>query len=100
MEYRQLGYSGLYVSAMTLGTMTFGGKGGFSAVGSTDVEVATRQVDMCLDAGVNLFDTTNVYSSGESEEILGQAVSGRRDRVALPRFHGQFFIKPRLHLPV
>ena len=83
MQYKRLGNSGLYVSAMTLGTMTFGGKGGFSAVGSTDVEVATRQVDMCLDAGVNLFDTANVYSSGESEKILGEAISGRRDQVLL-----------------
>ena len=83
MQYRRLGNSGLYVSAMTLGTMTFGGKGGFSAVGATDVDLATRQVDMCLDAGVSLFDTANVYSSGESEKILGQAISGRRDQVLL-----------------
>jgi aryl-alcohol dehydrogenase-like predicted oxidoreductase len=68
---------------MTLGTMTFGGRGGFEAVGSTDVATATRQVDMCLDAGVNLFDTADIYSGGESEDILGQAISGRRDRVLL-----------------
>lgn len=83
MEYRRLGRSGLYVSSLTLGTMTFGGSGPFSAVGSTDVAGATRQVDMCLDAGVNLFDTADIYSSGESEEILGQAISGRRDRLLL-----------------
>ncbi|MGB3635059.1 MAG: aldo/keto reductase, partial [Rubrobacteraceae bacterium] len=83
MEYRRLGCSGLYVSAMTLGTMTFGGKGDFSAVGSTDLDLATRQVDLCLDAGINLFDTANIYSSGESEKILGQAISGRRDQVLL-----------------
>ena len=83
MEYRRLGRSGLFVSSLTLGTMTFGGSGPFDKVGSTDVAGATRQVDMCLDAGVNLFDTANIYSSGESEEILGQAVSGRRDRVLL-----------------
>ncbi len=83
MQYRRLGDSGLYVSAMTLGTMTFGGKGDFSAVGSTDVDLATRQVDLCLDAGVNLFDSANIYSSGESEKILGQAISGRRDEVLL-----------------
>src|SRR5215218_7123777 len=77
MEYRRLGRSGLFVSAMTLGTMTFGGRGGFAAVGSTDVATATRQVDMCLDAGVNLFDTADIYSGGESEEILGQAISGQ-----------------------
>ena len=83
MEYRRLGRSGLYVSSLTLGTMTFGGQGDFSAVGSTDVAGARRQVDMCLDAGVNLFDTANIYSSGESEEILGEAISGRRDDLLL-----------------
>src|SRR5918997_584460 len=83
MEYRRLGRSGLFVSSLTLGTMTFGGSGPFNKVGSTDVAGATRQVDMCLDAGVNLFDTADVYSSGESEEILGQVVSGRRDRLLL-----------------
>src|SRR4028119_2354470 len=59
--------------------MTFGGRGGFSKVGATDVAGAKRQVNMCLEAGVNLFDTANIYSDGESEEILGQAISGRRD---------------------
>src|SRR5919197_3116996 len=83
MEYRQLGRSGLRVSALTLGTMTFGGKGSFAAVGSTDLEAATRQIDMCLDAGVNLIDTADVYSAGLSEEILGEALEGRRDRVLL-----------------
>ncbi|CAA9441962.1 MAG: Aldo/keto reductase, SMc04322 family [uncultured Rubrobacteraceae bacterium] len=83
MEYRRLGRSGLFVSSLTLGTMTFGGGGSFNKVGSTDVEGATRQVDMCLDAGVNLFDTADIYSSGESEEILGAAISGRRDRLLL-----------------
>jgi len=83
MEYRRLGRSGLFVSTMTLGTMTFGGRGDFSAVGSTDAATATRQVDMCLDAGINLFDTADIYSGGESEDILGQAISGRRDRVLL-----------------
>ena len=83
MEYRRLGHSGLYVSALTLGTMTFGGQGGFSKVGSTDIAGAKRQVDMCLDAGVNLFDTANIYSDGESEEILGKAISGRRDDLLL-----------------
>ncbi|MBX6765395.1 MAG: aldo/keto reductase [Rubrobacteraceae bacterium] len=83
MEYRRLGRSGLMVSTLALGTMTFGGKGGFKAVGSTDVKAATRQVDMCLDAGVNLFDTANIYSAGESEEILGKAIAGKRDRLLL-----------------
>jgi aryl-alcohol dehydrogenase-like predicted oxidoreductase len=83
MEYRRLGRSGLFVSAVTLGTMTFGGQGGFSKVGATDVAGARRQVDMCLDAGVNLFDTANIYSGGESEEILGEAISGRRGDLLL-----------------
>jgi aryl-alcohol dehydrogenase-like predicted oxidoreductase len=79
MEYRQLGHSGLRISALTLGTMTFGGRGGFSAVGTTDIEGARRQVDMCLDAGVNLIDTADVYSGGVSEEITGEVIKGRRD---------------------
>lgn len=83
MEYRQLGSSGLRVSALSLGTMTFGGRGGFGAVGSTDVEGATRQIDRCLDAGVNLIDTADVYSGGLAEEILGEAIKGRRDSVLL-----------------
>jgi aryl-alcohol dehydrogenase-like predicted oxidoreductase len=83
MEYRRLGRSGLFVSALTLGTMTFGGQGGFSKVGATDVAGAKRQVDMCLDAGINLFDTANIYSGGQSEEILGEAISGRRDDLLL-----------------
>ena len=83
MEYRQLGSSGLRVSALTLGTMTFGGRDNFAAVGSTDVAAATRQVDLCLDRGVNFIDTANVYSGGVSEEIVGEAIKGRRDRVVL-----------------
>src|SRR5688572_6195270 len=83
MNYRQLGRSGLRVSALTLGTMTFGGSGNFASVGSTDVDGARRQIDMCLDAGVNLIDTADVYSNGLSEEIVGQALEGRRDRVLL-----------------
>src|ERR1700749_1971370 len=83
MEYRQLGRSGLRGSALTLGTMTFGGRGGFSAVGSTDVTGARRQVDMCLDAGVNLIDTADVYSGGFAEEITGEVITGRRDSLLL-----------------
>jgi aryl-alcohol dehydrogenase-like predicted oxidoreductase len=83
MEYRQLGSSGLRVSALTLGTMTFGGRDNFAAVGSTDVATATRQVDLCLDRGVNFIDTANVYSTGASEEIVGKTIKGRRDRVVL-----------------
>jgi aryl-alcohol dehydrogenase-like predicted oxidoreductase len=81
MEHRTLGASGLRVSALTLGTMTFGGSGQFAPVGNTDLETARRQIDMCLDAGVTLFDTADVYSEGQSEEILGRALEGRRDDV-------------------
>jgi aryl-alcohol dehydrogenase-like predicted oxidoreductase len=83
MEYRQLGRSGLKVSVLTMGTMTFGGRGPFSKVGQTDVTEATRQVELCLDAGVNLIDTANVYSSGLSEEIVGQVMKGRWDRALI-----------------
>jgi aryl-alcohol dehydrogenase-like predicted oxidoreductase len=83
MEYRQLGRSGLRVSVLTLGTMTFGGRGGFRAVGATDVDGARHQVDMCLDAGVNLIDTADVYSDGVSEEITGEVIRGRRDSLLL-----------------
>ena len=81
MEYRQLGRSGLRVSCLSLGTMTFGGRGDFAKVGSTDTAVARRQVDECLDAGINLIDTADIYSHGLSEEIVGAAIDGRRDRV-------------------
>ncbi len=83
MDYRQLGHSGLRVSALTLGTMTFGGRDNFASVGNTDVDGARRQIDLCLDHGVNFIDTANVYSGGVSEEILGEALTGRRDRVLL-----------------
>ena len=83
MEYRQLGRSGLRISTLTLGTMTFGGKGGFSAVGSTDIEGARRQIDMALHAGVNLIDTADVYSQGTAEELVGQAIKGKRDELLL-----------------
>ncbi len=81
MDYRQLGRSGLRVSALTLGTMTFGGRGNFASVGDTDVAGARRQLDLCLDAGVNLVDTANVYSDGLSEEIVGEVIRGRRERL-------------------
>ncbi|HEY2521312.1 MAG TPA: aldo/keto reductase [Streptosporangiaceae bacterium] len=83
MEYRQLGRSGLRVSTLTLGTMTFAGQGGFSAVGNTDLDGARRQIGMALDAGVNLIDTADVYSGGVSEEIVGQAIKGKRDDLLL-----------------
>jgi aryl-alcohol dehydrogenase-like predicted oxidoreductase len=81
MEYRALGSSGLRISVLTMGTMTFGGKGGFAAVGTTDVTDARRQVDQCLDAGINLIDTADVYSGGLSEEIVGEVLEGRRDDI-------------------
>lgn len=83
MEYRQLGRSGLRFSELILGTMGFGGSGKFRDVGTTDVEGARRQIDMALDAGVNVIDTADVYSAGASEEIIGRALNGRRDRVLL-----------------
>src|SRR3712207_1598401 len=84
MEYRRLGRSGLFVSSLILGTMTFGGRGDFGkVVGATDVAGARRQVDMCLEAGVNLFDTADIYSDGRSEEVLGEAIKGRRDALLL-----------------
>jgi aryl-alcohol dehydrogenase-like predicted oxidoreductase len=81
MDYRQLGRSGLRVSSLTLGTMTFGGTGNFANVGTTGARDAARQLDLCLDAGINFVDTANVYSAGLSEEILGEVLRGRRDRV-------------------
>jgi aryl-alcohol dehydrogenase-like predicted oxidoreductase len=81
MEYRQLGRSGLRISALTMGTMTFGGKGNFADVGDTDVTEARRHVDRCLAAGVNIIDTADVYSDGLSEEIVGEVLDGRRDDV-------------------
>jgi aryl-alcohol dehydrogenase-like predicted oxidoreductase len=79
MEYRQLGGSGLRVSVLTMGTMSFGGGGNFASVGDTDVQGARRQLDMCRDAGVNLVDTADVYSDGRSEEIVGEALGSSRD---------------------
>jgi aryl-alcohol dehydrogenase-like predicted oxidoreductase len=78
MEYRQLGNSGLQVSVLTMGTMTFGGRGGFSKVGNVGVAEARRLIDLVADAGVNMIDTANVYSAGVSEEIIGEATDGKR----------------------
>jgi aryl-alcohol dehydrogenase-like predicted oxidoreductase len=84
MEYRQLGESGLRVPVLSFGTATFGGGNDFfKAWGSTDVEEATQLVNLCLDAGVNLFDTSDVYSAGASETILGKAIKGLRDKVLI-----------------
>jgi aryl-alcohol dehydrogenase-like predicted oxidoreductase len=84
MEHRQLGASGFKVPVLSLGTGTFGGGGElFKAWGSTDVAEATRLVDVCLDAGLTMFDTADIYSRGAAEEILGQAIKGRRDKVLI-----------------
>ncbi|MEG8180702.1 aldo/keto reductase [Nocardia terpenica] len=84
MEHRRLGSSGLLVPALSFGAGTFGGRGElFSAWGDTDARQARRLVDIALEAGVTLFDTADVYSEGASEEILGEAIRGRRDRVLL-----------------
>ena len=92
MEYRYLGRTGLRVSALSLGTMTFGGARSdwFRAVGSTEVDEARTLVDLCVEAGVNLFDTADVYSNGASEEILGQALGSRRgDVLVATKLHGR-----------
>ncbi|MFI5780394.1 aldo/keto reductase [Nocardia sp. NPDC051570] len=82
MEYRRLGASGLLVPALSFGAGTFGGRGElFSAWGDTDARQARRLVDIGLDAGVTMFDTADVYSGGASEEVLGEAIRGRRDRI-------------------
>ena len=84
MEYRQLGKSGLKVPVLTFGTGTFGGQTDFfKPWGASDVKEATRMVDICLDGGVTMFDSADVYSQGQSEEILGRAIAGRRDRVLI-----------------
>ncbi|MGF7208182.1 aryl-alcohol dehydrogenase-like predicted oxidoreductase [Skermanella aerolata] len=84
MEYRQLGASGLKVPALSFGAGTFGGRGPlFGAWGDTDVAGARRLIDICLEAGVSMFDTADVYSGGASEEVLGEAVKGRRDKLIL-----------------
>jgi aryl-alcohol dehydrogenase-like predicted oxidoreductase len=84
MEFRTLGRSGLKVPVLGLGTGTFGGTNEFfRAWGNTGVEEATKLVDICLDAGVNLFDTADIYSDGASETVLGGAIAGRRDKVLI-----------------
>ena len=83
MDYRHLGRSGLKVSAFSFGTMTFGGGGRFGAVGETQGADAASQIDMCLEAGVNLFDTADMYSVGRSEEILGEVLGARRSQVLI-----------------
>jgi len=84
MEYRLLGRSGFKVPVLTFGTGTFGGKGDFfKAWGDTDAKGAERLVDICLDAGLTMFDSADVYSAGAAEEVLGAAIKGRRDKVLI-----------------
>jgi aryl-alcohol dehydrogenase-like predicted oxidoreductase len=84
MEYRLLGGSGLKVSALSFGTGTFGGATEFfKEWGSTQVDEARRLIDVCFDAGVNLFDTADIYSNGRSEEVLGKALEGKRDKALI-----------------
>jgi aryl-alcohol dehydrogenase-like predicted oxidoreductase len=83
MEYRLLGRTGLKVSTLSFGAMTFGGAGMFAGVGQTQGDDARRQIDMCLEAGVNLFDTADMYSAGQSEEVLAQALGSRRKSVLI-----------------
>jgi aryl-alcohol dehydrogenase-like predicted oxidoreductase len=84
MEFQTLGRSGLHIPRLSFGTGTFGGTTDFFKVwGETDVKEATKLVDICFDAGVNFFDTADVYSAGASEEILGKALQGRRDKALI-----------------
>ena len=83
MEYRNLGNSGLRVSALCFGTATFGGTNGFEGWGSTQVKDANKLVNLCLDHGVNLFDTADIYSQGDSEIVLGKAIEGIRNKMLI-----------------
>ena len=83
MEYRQLGQSDLKVPVLSFGTATFGDAPVFKAWGANGVKEATRVVDLCLEAGVTMFDSADIYSAGQAEEILGQAIRGRRDQVII-----------------
>lgn len=94
MEYRLLGRSGLKVSVLTLGTMTMGGKGNFAKVGNVELTEAKRQIDMVIDAGVNLIDTADVYSTGGSEEIIGEALGGKRPGGVLIASKARFKMGP------
>jgi len=83
METRPLGRTGLHVSTLSFGTMSFGGVGSFAAVAAQDGDEARALVDQCIDAGVNLFDTADIYSYGRAEEILGRALGEKRRRVVV-----------------
>jgi aryl-alcohol dehydrogenase-like predicted oxidoreductase len=92
MEYRYLGRSGLKVSTITLGTMTFGGKGPFAMIGDIGVDEARSIIDLSVDHGVNVIDTANMYSAGRSEEIVGEALNGRRP--------GNMLISTKARMPI
>jgi aryl-alcohol dehydrogenase-like predicted oxidoreductase len=83
MEHRQLGRSGFFVPELSFGTGTFGGKGGLQGWGSTQAAEATRIVDLCLEHGITMFDSADIYSGGASEEVLGAAIKGRRNKVLI-----------------
>ena len=83
MEYRLFGSSGLQVSVLSLGTMTLGGEGRFAAMGNVQVEEARRFIEICMEAGINVFDTADIYSFGKSEEVLGKALGDRRKDIVL-----------------
>lgn len=93
MEYRLLGHSGVKVSVLSLGTMTFGGKGNFAKTGSTDMSGARRQIDLCLDAGINLFDTADIvfrgFIRGNSRSGFGRPARWRVDRNQSPLRDGK-----------
>ena len=83
MDYRQLGRSGFSVPVLSFGTGTFGGKGGLAGWGSTDADGATRLVDICLEHGLTMFDSADIYSGGAAETVLGAAIKGRRDKILI-----------------
>jgi len=83
MNYRSLGRTGLRVSELCFGTMTFGGEGVYKAIGTTEQADGDRLVGLCLDAGINFFDTADTYSMGRAEQILGKALGARRKEIVL-----------------
>lgn len=94
MEYRRLGRSGLKISTITMGTMTIGGGGKFAQVGDVGIADARRYVDLCLDAGVNLIDTADIYSTGACEEIIGEVLGGKRKDGVLIATKARFSMGP------
>jgi aryl-alcohol dehydrogenase-like predicted oxidoreductase len=97
MDYRFLGRSGLQVSVLSFGTMTFGGEGHFRGMGNIQVEEARRMIDVCIEAGINLFDTADVYSTGRAEEVLGAAIGRERRPQVLIATKASARMGPGLH---